>query len=133
VSVVAQKLVVFLASGHYSYDEKKKMFLRAAFLANSRCMTSRAMHSSSVVASNKFSERERAFEESFVRKHEQEALSKLREKIQTKAPEHEVNKSLDELQQAMKLDDKPTPAQDELLKKISDLEKQLNDLKSKAK
>ena len=86
------------------------MFLRTLFSLNAAATTSsRAFLSGSAIAGNKFADRERAFEESFVRKHEQEALARLRAQINSKASPEEVAKSLNELEKAITADDVPVP------------------------
>ena len=84
------------------------MFVRSIISLSVAASSQRALLSGSAVAGNKFAERERAFEESFIRKHEQEALAKLRAQLNNKASQSELAQSLNDLEHAMKQDDTPS-------------------------
>ena len=120
------------------------MFARSILSLNAVAYgSSRALSSGSAVAGNKFAEREKALEESHIRKHEKEALNKLREQLKANASAAEVHSSLNELEKAIAFDDVPASKDEhvtateflnfrkELLNKVRQLEDEVAELKYK--
>jgi Mitochondrial ATPase inhibitor, IATP len=81
-------------------ERKIKMLLRMNGMLQAARMSGRvrSMQTSAAACSSKFDEREKAFEERYVRKHEREALERLRKKLADEGKaDAGVNEAIDDV------------------------------------